>query len=236
MKVISIIPARGESKGIPKKNIALLNNKPLIAYTIEDSLDSKFIDRTFVSTEDNEIAEVSSRYGAEVIKRPEWLAHDHIQTEPVLIHVLDYLEKNESYIPDYIVLLQCTSPLRDKDDIDKAIEILIQENADSLFSCTKLEAFFIWGTKGNQYQSINHDYKHRKRRQDIEPQYLENGSIYVFKNEIIRKEKNRLGGKIAIFKMEFWKSFQIDNYDDLDICNYYIKNKLKDNGVVEHEG
>ncbi len=228
MKVISIIPARGGSKGIPKKNIALLNGKPLISYTINQSLCSKNIDRTIVSTEDDEILMVSKKYGAEVIKRPKELAKDKTPTEPVLHHVLDFLEKNESYSPDYVVLLQCTSPLRSNDDIDNAIKKIIEENADSLFSCSKLKDYFLWTKKGDSYCSINYDYKKRKRKQDIKPQFHENGSIYVFRPEILKREKNRLGGKITIYEMDFWKSFQIDYYHDLDLCEYYMKKNVKD--------
>ena len=120
--------------------------------------------------------------------------------------------------------------MRAKDDIDNAIRKYFSEKADSLFSCMRLEDYFIWEKTEDNYVSVNYDYHNRKRRQDIKLQYLENGSIYIFKPELIRREHNRLGGKIAIYEMKFWKSFQIDDRDDLDICDYYIRKKLSKEG------
>jgi N-acylneuraminate cytidylyltransferase len=90
----------------------------------------------------------------------------------------------------------------------------------------RIEDYFIWQNKEGSYCSVNYDYRTRRLRQSIEPRYLENGSIYVFSPELIRNERNRLGGKIAIYEMPFWKSFQVDDRDDLEICEYYIRKKL----------
>ena len=111
MNALAIIPARGGSKGIPRKNIYSLAGKPLMAYTIQQALASRKISKVVVSTDDEEIADVAREYGAEVVMRPEELALDATPTEPVLLHVLDYLEEKENYSPDLIVLLQITSPL-----------------------------------------------------------------------------------------------------------------------------
>ena len=118
VKVVAVIPARGGSKGIPRKNMMLLNGKPLVYYTIRESLKSKYINRTIVSTEDNEIAKISSEYGAEVVRRPVELAKDDTPTIDVVLHVLDTL-KAQNFEPDIVVLLQPTSPLRNTQDIDK---------------------------------------------------------------------------------------------------------------------
>jgi len=229
--IIAIIPARSGSKGIPDKNIVDLAGKPLIAWSLEQARKSQLVDKVFVSTNSEKISNVSTKYGAEVIKRPEELATNASSSEDALIHAIDFIENNKGISIELVVFLQATSPLREKDDIDNAIRQYLSEKADSLLSCTKLEDYFIWEKRGDNYFSVNYDYRKRKRRQDIEPQYLENGSIYIFKPELIRKEHNRLGGKIVIYEMEFWKSYQVDNWDDLDICEYYIKKTILKEGV-----
>lgn len=223
---IAIIPARGGSKGIPKKNIINLAGRPLIAWSIEQAKSSQLVDIVFVSTDDDEIAEVSCEYGAEVVKRPAQLAADTSSSEDVLLHAIDFIECEKKIKIDIVVFLQATSPVREKDDIDNAIRQYLSAKADSLFSCTRIEDHFIWEEREGDYFSTNYDYRRRRLRQDIKPQYLENGSIYVFRPELIRRELNRLGGKITIYETAFWKSFQIDDWDDLEICEYYIRKKI----------
>lgn len=226
IKILCIIPARGGSKRIPNKNIILLFGKPLIAYTIEHAKKSKLINRIIVSTDSDKIADVSTLYEVEVIKRPSKLATDNSTSESVLKHVLIYLEKEEKYYPDIIVFLQCTSPLRENDDIDKAINTLINEEADSLFSAFKFKKF-IWEKRRKYIKSINYDYKHRIREQSFHGQYQENGSIYVFKPWMLKLKNNRLGGKISIYEMSYLNSFQIDNFEDFELCEYILRKKEK---------
>lgn len=230
MKTITIIPARGGSKGIKNKNIIKLAGRPLIGWTIEQARNSLLIKEVFVSTDDNKIADISRDFGAEVIMRPAVLSTDISSSEEALLHALDVIESMDKRKIDIVVFLQATSPIREKNDIDNAISKFLSEQADSLFSCVRLEDYFIWGKKDESYVSVNYDFQNRKIRQHIVPQYLENGSIYIFKPELLRKEKNRLGGKIAIYEMAFWKSYQVDELDDLEICEYYIKNKLLKKG------
>jgi N-acylneuraminate cytidylyltransferase len=223
---IAIIPARGGSKGIPKKNIVNLAGRPLIAWSIEQAKSSQLVDIVFVSTDDDEIAEISQKYGAEIVKRPPKLATDTSSSEDALLHAIDYVECEKNNTVNLVIFLQATSPVREKDDIDNAVRKYLSEKADSLFSCMRIEDYFIWQNKEGSYCSVNYDYRNRRLRQSIEPRYLENGSIYVFSPELIRNERNRLGGKIAIYEMPFWKSFQVDDRDDLEICEYYIRKKL----------
>ena len=122
MEVLAIIPARGGSKGIPGKNIKLLASEPLLAYSIKAAQNSKFVSRTIVSTECKEIKDISISYGVEVIDRPIELAQDETKTAPVLLHVLNELEK-QNYKPDVVVLLQATCPLRDENELDEAFDI-----------------------------------------------------------------------------------------------------------------
>ena len=217
--IISIIPARGGSKGIPKKNLKLLKGKPLIAHSIEQSLKSKLIDLTYVSTEDQNIKEVSLSYGAKVIDRPEEFATDEASTESVLLHAAYFL----IYKFDYLVLLQPTSPLRYPKQIDESIELIIKEKGDSLLSVYKNDSF-MWSKDG---KSINYDYRDRPRRQDKEWEFIENGSVYITKRDILLSEKNRLGGRIIMYEMPKWMSFEIDEEIDFEIIEYLIKSKLK---------
>jgi len=136
MKIIAIIPARGGSKGIPKKNIQLLAGKPLISYTIDTAWHSEKITRVIVSTDDHEIAAVSKQYGAEVVWRPANISGDTASSEAALLHVLEHLKTTEYYQPDLIIFLQCTSPLTTHEDIDGTIQTLLDEDADSAFTAT----------------------------------------------------------------------------------------------------
>lgn len=224
---ITIIPARGGSEGIPGKNIINIAGKPLIAWSIEQATNSKLVDVVYVSTDNEQIAEVSRQYGAKVINRPVEFASNTAKSEDAILHAITVIEKENRIDISMVIFLQATSPIRQINDIDNAIDIFLKQKADSLFSCTRIEDHFIWEERDGNYYSVNHDFQNRKMRQDIKPQYLENGSIYVFKPELIKETHNRLGGKIAVYEMPPWKSFQIDIQDDLGICEYYINEKCQ---------
>ena len=226
MEIISIIPARGGSKSIHKKNLVDFLGVPLIHKTIQQSLNSTNIKRTIVSTDDKEIGDVTKNFGAEVIKRPEEISGDSATTESAIIHALDILKENENYIPEIVVLLQATSPLRKKNDIDQSIEKFISEKADSLISGSKFEDFLFWEKKQESWIAINYNSNNRKRRQDRNPQFDENGSIYMFKPEILYKFNNRIGGKMILYEMEFWQTWEIDTNDELDLLSFYYKKYL----------
>lgn len=164
MEVLAIIPARGGSKGLPRKNIRPLNGKPLIAYTIEESKKSEYINRIVVSTEDKEIAEVSNKYGAKIIKRPLELAKDNTPTIDVVLHTLDDLKNNE---PDIIVLLQPTSPLRTSQDIDNAIKSFIEQDCDSVVSVCEIEHSPYWSfeIENNNYLKPIFEEKYLKKKE-----------------------------------------------------------------------
>ena len=225
LQIIAIIPARGGSKGIPKKNITLINEKPLIAYTIEQAKATKLINRTIVSTDDSEIKAIGTKYGAEVIDRPTEISGDTANSESAILHTLKTLKK-EGYIPDIVVFLQCTSPLRRTNDITYAIQLLIDNNYDSVFSATENYPF-IWIKKKEEILPLNQQYaQNRPMRQNREPEYIENGSIYVFKNKTFEQYKNRICGKIGIYPMPYEYSFEIDTNFDLWLCEQIMKRKL----------
>ncbi len=222
--IVAIIPARGGSKCIPKKNIVDFCGKPLIVWSIEHALASRYVNDVYVTTDDKEIAEVSRKYGAKIIRRPDIFATDTSSSEDALLHAISEIEKDKKV--DVVIFLQATSPLREMADIDGAVRKLQDDGADSLFSSSKLEDFFIWEQRPEGLSSLNYDFKKRARRQDVKPQYVENGSIYVFKTEILRKYNNRLGGNITTYEMEFWKTWEIDSIDDKELCEWYMERYL----------
>lgn len=230
MSILAIIPARGGSKGIPGKNLRLLDNKPLIAYTIDQAKESKYVERIIVSTDDPVIKSVSINAGSEVILRPHEISGDTASSESSLVHVLNHLQQHENYQPELVVFLQCTSPLRAKNDIDKAIEQIRLENSDSLVSVSPTHKF-IWENKQGICQSINYDYRCRPRRQDMNPQFEENGSIYIFKPWILGKFNNRLGGKISMFVMKQY-CIDIDDILDFEILNFIFSKNKKNSKMI----
>jgi len=215
MKIVSVIPARGGSKAVPRKNIKLLDGKPLISYIINSSLASNYVSETYVSTEDEEIARVSQEYGATVIKRPIKLSKDNTSSEDVLLHFANNVDF------DVLVFLQCTSPLTKKEDIDGAIELYNSKKFNSVLSvCDNTGGFFcggfLWDENGT---SNNYDYKKRPRRQDMKKLYRENGAIYIISKKDLIKNKNRLCGKIGLYVMPQKRSFEIDEPEDFGLLN-----------------
>lgn len=212
--VLAVIPARGGSKSIPCKNIEPIAGKALLAYSIEQAQQTPSITRVVVSTDDADIADVARKWGAEVIWRPAEISGDIATSESALLHALDHLRDTEGYEPDLVVFLQATSPLRRPSDIQNAVEALQDRQADSIFSAYSLQGF-IWRNRDGEFTSLNYDYRDRPRRQDAPQDFVENGSIYVFKPWVLRQLNNRLGGKIAVYRMHVLDSFQIDEPIDL---------------------
>jgi YrbI family 3-deoxy-D-manno-octulosonate 8-phosphate phosphatase len=199
-----------------------LNGKPLVCHSIEHALGSHQITRTIVSTDDNEIAAVAKESGAEVVRRPAEISGDTASSESALLHVLNSLRQMESYEPDLVVFLQATSPVRSSNDIDQAVQTLLDEKADSLLSASATHRFLWREGPGGVVAPVNYDYRNRPRRQDRPEEYVENGSIYVFKPRILLEGGNRLGGKIALYEMSFWSGFEIDDLNDFALCEWIL--------------
>ena len=225
MNIVCIIPARGNSKEVIDKNIINFCGKPLIAWSIEQALASNHITNVYVSSDSDKILNVSIKYGAKKIKRPDILAQDESSSEEALVHAINEIERSDGNKIDLVVFLQGTSPLRSLEDIDEAINLFIKNNLDSLFSACDLKDLMVWKNVDSKLTSINYDYKNRERRQDMQKQYGENGSIYLFKPEIIKESMNRLGGKIGTYVMDAWKIHEIDNKEDIGICEYFMNIK-----------
>ena len=254
MKLIAIIPARGGSKGIPGKNIRPVGGKPLLAWSIGQARQTPQITRVFVSTDSNEIAAVARDYGAEVIMRPPEISGDTASSESCLVHALDWLEgakcqapsaKDASRFsisaspwasnPDLVVFLQATSPLRKPDDIQKAIETFEREQADSLFSACRVEGFVWRVEEDGTPRSFSYNHLDRPRRQDAPEDLIENGSIYIFKPWVLRRFNNRLGGKIAVYRMPALHSFQIDEPADLELIEALMASRHRTTGPQDQK-
>jgi CMP-N,N'-diacetyllegionaminic acid synthase len=227
---VGIIPARGGSKGIPGKNLKPAAGKPLIAWTIETALAATLLDRVIVSTDSAEIADVARRYGAEVpFIRPADLAQDHTPgIEPVL-HAVQWLEENEGYQPDIIVLLQPTSPLRIPEDIDSAIELIQEKRADAIVSVTPAEAHPYWmkqiDDSGRMTDFIKLD-QPIDRRQDLPELYTVNGAIYVARYEVLMQQKTFDTDNTFSLVMPPERSLDIDTPWDLYLADLILRDRL----------
>ena len=225
MHTVAVIPARGGSKGLKNKNIYPVAGKPLLAWTILQALASTSIERVFVTTDDQTIAEVASEFGAEVIVRPPELSGDKATSESAIIHAAGVIERDHHIPIDIIVFLQATSPLRKPQDIDRAVELFLREGADSLISVTRADDLTLWESKGGEWKSVNFDYRNRGMRQDRPTQFIENGSIYIFNPETLTVFGNRIGEKLSAYEMDFWQTWEIDTLEERDLIEYYMNKK-----------
>lgn len=230
-KVLCVIPARSGSKGLPGKNIKKLLGKPLIAYTIEHAKESKYIDRIIVSTDDLTIAAIAKRYGAEIpFLRPKALARDSAGTVDVLLHAMDLMEKKESFTFDILVLLHATTPLRTPDDIDNCIDLLVDKNADSVFSVTE--------SHRNPYFNMIEIDKDKKvslvkkgaflTRQSCPQVFDMNSSIYVWRKEALKKKRGIFLKKSRIYVMPKERSIDIDDYFDFEIAKILMQKQIRE--------
>jgi len=222
-KIVAIIPARGGSKGIPEKNLALVNGKPLIAWSIEHAMSSSLIDEVWVSSDSEKILRFSESIGARIVNRPADISGDEASSESAWIHAIKNIQQDGDI--ELVVAMQATSPIRNKRDLDNAIIKFKEKELDSLFSCNILDDMNYWCIdKDNDLYSANYDYKDRKRRQDLNEKFLENGSFYIFTPQGILDSKNRLHGDIGCYVMEKKTMFQIDEKEDIEICESIMRN------------
>jgi CMP-N-acetylneuraminic acid synthetase len=221
---LAIIPARGGSKRLPRKNILDLNDKPLIAWSIEAGLNSQYIDRVVVSSEDKEILDISKEYGANTIKRPNILASDTATTFDVIKHTIENIERY-----NYLVLLQPTSPLRNAKHIDEAIELLQEKNADAIVSVCEMEHSPLWTNTLDDSLSMEgflQDEVLNKRSQDLESYYRINGAIYICKIDKLLEEKSFfLKKNIFAYIMDQVHSVDIDNEIDFIFTRCLIESE-----------
>jgi len=215
VKTVSLIPARGGSKRLPRKNIKKLNGKPLIDYAIKASLNSK-VDETWVSTEDKEIKKIAINCGARVIDRPIELASDTASTESVMLHFAEKIDF------DIIVLIEPTYPLIQTKDINNSLDKFITSKVDSLLTLEN-KKFFLWKLI-DEYITvpINFDPNNRPRYQDFEGVYVEEGGIFITTKKNLLKTKCRINGRIGYYILDH-PSIDIDNEVDFKIAEMLLK-------------
>lgn len=223
---LAVIPARGESKRLPNKNILNLSGKPLIAWTIESALKSKYIDKIVVSSDSDEILKIAESYdNVFCLKRPQHLATDTSKTIDVVKHVLECVREKF----DYIVLLQPTSPLRREWHINEAIEFLSEKNADAVISVCEMEYSPLWSNTLPEDLSmkkfLREDIK-GKRSQDLPKYFRLNGAIYICKTEKILEENTFfLKDNIFAYIMDKMSSVDIDDEFDFKLAELIMKNE-----------
>lgn len=216
-KTVALVPLRGGSKSIPKKNIKILLGKPLAYWVLSSARDSRLIDEVFVSTDSDEIANVVSEMnlGIKIIYRPLEYATDDASTESVMLH---FMSENDF---DVLVTIQATSPLLTASDLDSAVTQYQELKFDSMLSAVRTKRFF-WT---DDAKAINYNPSHRPRRQDFRGSLMENGAFYITKREILEKFQCRLGGNIGIYEMDAVTAVEIDEPEDWGIVERLLLNR-----------
>lgn len=228
MYVLGIIPARGGSKSVPKKNIRLLAGKPLIAYTIETAQKCKMLDRTVVSTDDAEIADVAKEYGGDVpFMRPKELSLDTSSMVPALQHAVSAIEKNENVRVDVVVLLDPTSPFRKIENIEECIQKLERENVDSVVTICEVEHnpyFVMMELDGDRLVPLIKSDKVITRRQDAPTVYRLNAAVYAVKRDVLMNaDVSIITDNTMAVIMPHEQSTHIDHEIDFEFAEYLIE-------------
>lgn len=222
-KIVAIIPARGGSKGIPGKNLTVINGKPLLVWSIDHALSSSLVDEVWVTSDSQEILDYAALAGAKIITRPKEISGDKASSESAWIDAIIQIQGMGNNI-GLVVAMQATSPIRNEKDIDNAIVQFRQEGLNTLFSANILDDMNYWSINDNSdLYSVNYDYQNRKRRQELQQKFLENGSFYIFTPDGILANNNRLHGKIGCYLMRKKTMFQIDEIEDIEICEAILK-------------
>lgn len=229
LNILAIIPARGGSKGIPKKNIRLLAGKPLIEYTINAAKNSEFINCITVSTDEKEIAAIAEERDVEVIMRPSDIAKDESPIIDTINHTITTLKERDGFIPDIIVLLQPTSPLRNTADIDGAIQQFLSGNSDSLISVCENDHPPYWSftITDQNLKPLFRKKMSSTRRQDLPKTYRPNGAIYISTQDSLKKYPTFISKNTLPYVMPSFRSIDIDTPFDFRLAEFLIKNQKK---------
>ena len=229
-RILAIIPARGGSKSIPRKNIKLLDSYPLISYSIAAGLSSQYIDRVIVSTDDVEIAEIAVQYGAEVpFIRPAELAEDHVTDLPVFEHAVRWLEENDNYHADIILQLRPTSPFRPKGSVDEAIELLLQSHhADSVRGVTPSgqNPFKMWQLDGDRMVPLlqaEFDEPYNMPRQKLPATFWQTGHIEVIRYDTIMQKHSMTGDNIIPYIIDSRYAIDLDTLQQWEFAEYLLE-------------
>ena len=236
-KVLVVIPARGGSVRVPKKNIKTLNGKPLIAYAIEAAKNSKTVDRIVVSTDADDIKEVALKYGAEVpFIRPAHLSED-VPTEDVVIHAVDWFNENEQYYPDIAVCLEPPKPFRKAEHIDRCVQsILADEIIDSAITVNNVRGnrpeWMLYVNKDNLISPYTDYFKKQGEAllkfpasQEFEKLYQSNGIVFSCRVETLRKYKSLVGKRCAAVEIDYSEMFDLDYPEDFELCEILMRKR-----------
>jgi CMP-N,N'-diacetyllegionaminic acid synthase len=226
---LGVIPARGGSKSIPRKNAKVIAGKPLLAWTVESALRSKTLNQVIVSTDDEEIAGIGRKWGARVpFIRPFELAQDDTPTLPVIQHAVSWLESTEGYIPEIVLLLQPTSPLRRTEHIDQAVELLLQTGADSVVSVCLSEQSPYWMKRleGDRVFPFLNKAPEYTRRQDLPRVYRLNGALYATRYDVLMRQRRILGKDTRAIVMDAESSIDIDSQLDFKIAEMLLAERI----------
>lgn len=211
---LAIIPARGGSKGVPRKNLRDLAGVSLVGHAIEAAKRSNLVGEVVVSTDDADIARTARRHGARVIERPAALAGDEASSESALLHALATLGV-EGASERIVAFLQCTSPLTLPEDIDGTID-QVRQGADSAFTAAPFHRF-VWIADQNGARGVNHDPRARMRRQDRTPEWIETGAVYAFRIGGFLAHRHRFFGRIVMHAVPESRAWEIDTEDELNV-------------------
>jgi CMP-N-acetylneuraminic acid synthetase len=232
-KILAVIPARGGSKGVPRKNIRLLCGKPLIAYTIETALAARhLLYRVIVSTDDDEITTVALEYGAEVpFLRPAELSGDEVPTLPVLQHAVNFVEKMNQIILDWVLVLQPTAPFRTVEDIEASIALAMEGGCDSVISVVRVfsvHPILMKRIEENRLLPYCLEEKEGIRRQDYQPPaYMRNGAIYLTRRHVLMELSSIWGEVIRPYVMPHERSLGIDSELELKLVEILMQERMQ---------
>jgi CMP-N-acetylneuraminic acid synthetase/spore coat polysaccharide biosynthesis predicted glycosyltransferase SpsG len=221
MDILVVIPARGGSKGIPRKNLRLLNGKPLIYYAINNALNSKYNLDVYVSSEDDEILNTSIQFGAKIHKRDISIANDKSTLDPVIYACYKYAQEIEKKEYSFIITMQPTSPLLKTSTLDKAIIKAIKDENIETIIAAKDDTHLSWRKENNKFLP---NYKKRVNRQYLTPTFTETGAFFITRKDIIT-EDNRIGKNVELEIISNGEEIDIDTYEDWNLCEYHLKRK-----------
>ncbi len=221
MNILAIIPARGGSKGIPRKNLRLLNGKPLIYYSIKTALASKYDIDVYVSSEDDEILHTAIDFGSKIHKRDKNIADDKTTLDPVIYDCYNYVQKIEKKKYDFIITIQATSPLLKTLSLDNAIEKVIADETIETIIASKDDTHLSWRKEDDKFLP---NYEERVNRQYLTPTFTETGGFFITRKEIITPN-NRIGKNVELYILSNGEEIDIDTYEDWNICEYHLQRK-----------
>jgi CMP-N,N'-diacetyllegionaminic acid synthase len=226
--VIAFIPARVGSKGVVRKNLRRVGGKPLIAIAIETALGARTIDRTVVTTNCEDTAAIARSYGVELVWRPDALAADDTPTGPVIVHALEVLEQERKLRPGIVVLLQCTSPLRSADDVERALSLFAEPTVDCVTSVAQVgdeHPGRMYSIGHGRLQPLFPDWE-QQRRQDLPPIYRRNGAIYAMRTQAFLREGSLIGHAAVPYIMPAERSVNIDTEVDLALAEAMLRSAV----------